>query len=534
VTTPDIPFTTTDLGLPALSEGTSLTVGPTGPILLHDRYLAQKMQRFTRERVPERVVHAKGCGAHGFFEATADATWFTRASLLCAVGKVTPLFVRFSTMAGETGYPDTVRDPRGFAVKFYTDEGNWDLVGNNTPVFFVRDPSKFSDFIHSQKRHPQSGLHSNDMQWDFWTLAPESAHQVTILMSDRGTPRTWRHMHGHSSHTFSTVNANGERFWVKWHLRTSQGIDNFTASEATAVAAEDPDFHRRDLRDAIDRADYPEWQLEVQVMPCADAAAYRFNPFDLTKVWPHSDYPPLTLGRLVLDRNPENYFAQVEQVGFSPANLVPGMGLSPDPMLMGRILSYHDAHLYRIGPSYEQLPINAPLTGARSYGEEGAMTHRHPGLQPVYQPNSHGGPAADVAGGEQVACQVEVAEFGRYAGDHHKCDDDFLQPGILVRGVMTQTDRRHLIANIVEHASNEVSRSVQQRVAAYWALVDPTVGAAVAHGLRITPSDGDGLVVEQTHFTDRSGQGTAPASTADRCRGANSIEAPPSQSDAQA
>src|SRR4030081_2395729 len=354
------PATTTDSGIPAPSDEFSLTVGPSGPITLHDHYVVQKMQHFNRERVPERVVHAKGSGAHGFFEVTEDVTEYTKASLFAHVGKRTPVFARFSTVAGEQGFADTVRDPRGFALKFYTDEGNFDLVGNDTPVFFVRDASKFSDFIHSQKRMPDTGLRSNDMQWDFWTLSPESAHQVAILMSDRGTPRTMRHMNGYSSHTYSWVNAADDRYWVKYHFKTDQGIENLTVDEDGALAAEDPDYHRRDLRDSIASGDAPEWRLEMQIMPFADAAEYRFNPFDLTKIWPHSDYPPITIGRLVLNRNPENFFAEIEQAAFEPSNMVQGIGPSPDKMLLGRLFSYHDTHLYRIGTNYQQLPINRP------------------------------------------------------------------------------------------------------------------------------------------------------------------------------
>jgi len=477
------PFTTTDSGIPAPSDEYSLTVGPTGPTALHDAYVVQKMQHFNRERVPERVVHAKGSGAHGFFEVTEDVTWLTRASFLSEVGKRTPMFARFSTVAGEQGYADTVRDPRGFALKFYTDEGNFDLVGNNTPVFFIRDASKFSDFIHSQKRQPDSGLRDNNMQWDFWTLSPESAHQVTILMSDRGTPRTFRHMNGYSSHTYSTVNAEGERFWVKYHFKTAQGAENFTDDEAKAMTAEDPDFHRRDLQSAIARGEWPEWRLEMQVMPFDESADYRFNPFDLTKVWPHGDYPPIPVGRMVLDRNPENFFAEVEQAGFSPANLVPGTGLSPDKMLMGRIFSYHDTHLHRIGPNYEQLPINAPRVEVHSYNKDAAMTYRHPSNQPVYAPNSYGGPEADPVRTGGVDWPVGVGELGRYRYDRHAEDDDFSQAGSLVREVMDDTDRAHLVANIVGHASNEVSDEIQLRVIAYWAAVDAHLGARVAEGL---------------------------------------------------
>ncbi|MEO8899214.1 MAG: catalase [Candidatus Dormibacter sp.] len=477
------PVTTTDSGIPAPSDEFSLTIGPSGPIALHDHYVVQKMQHFNRERVPERVVHAKGGGAHGFFEVTADVSWFTKASFLSTVGKRTPMFARFSTVAGEQGYADTVRDPRGFALKFYTDEGNFDLVGNNTPVFFVRDASKFQDFIHSQKRLPDTGLRSNDMQWDFWTLSPESAHQVTILMSDRGTPRTWRNMNGYSSHTYSCVNAGGERFWVKYHFKTVQGPANFTDTEAKVMSAEDPDFHRRDLSDAIARGDAPEWRLEMQVMPFAQAADYRFNPFDLTKVWPHKDFPPIQVGRMVLDHNPANFFAEVEQSSFSPANLVPGTGLSPDKMLMGRVFSYHDTHLHRIGPNYEQLPINMPKVPVHSYNKDANMAYHHAGSQPVYAPNSYGGPEADTERGADLAWAVDTGELGRYAYAKHAQDDDFVQPGILYREVMSDTDRKHLVANIVGHASDHVGEPMQERVIAYWSRVDTQLGARVAAGL---------------------------------------------------
>jgi catalase len=489
---PNAPTTTTDSGIPASSDEFSLTVGPGGPTALHDHYVVQKMQHFNRERVPERVVHAKGSGAHGFFEVTTDVTQYTKASFLGQVGKRTPVFLRFSTVAGELGSADTARDPRGFAIKMYTDEGNYDLVGNNTPVFFVRDASKFQDFIHSQKRLPDTGMRSNDMQWDFWTLSPESAHQVTILMSDRGTPRTLRHMHGFGSHTFSWLNAGGERYWVKYHFKTVQGIETFTDAEAEAMTAEDPDFHRRDLRAAIDKGDAPEWRLNVQLMPFADAANYRFNPFDLTKVWPHGDYPEIEVGRLVLDRNPDNFFAEVEQAGFSPANLVPGIGLSPDKMLMGRIFSYHDTHLHRIGANYEQLPINAPKVPVHSYNKDAPMTYHHSGAQPVYAPNSYGGPQADPERGSDLFWEVPGGELGRYAYEKHSDDDDFGQAGTLYRQVMNDTDREHLAANIVGHASNEVSEKIQMRVIAYWSSVDPELGARVAAGLGHGGGNGDG------------------------------------------
>jgi catalase len=478
-----VPHTTTnDSGVPAASDDHSLTVGPTGPTVLHDAYTVQRMQHFNRERVPERVVHAKGTGAHGFFEVTEDVTQWTTAAFLSQVGKRTPMFARFSTVAGELGSPDTVRDPRGFALKFYTEEGNYDLVGNNTPVFFIRDAIKFSDFIHSQKRLPDTGIRSNDMQWDFWTLSPESAHQVAILMSDRGTPRTLRNMHGYSSHTYMWMNANGERFWVKYHFKTVQGIENFTLAEAGAMAGQDPDFHRRDLWDAIAGGDAPEWRLEMQIMPFEDARDYRFNPFDVTKVWPHADYPPITVGRFVLDRNPQNHFAEVEQAAFSVGSLVPGIGLSPDKMLMGRIFSYHDTHLHRIGANYEQLPINAPTSAVHSYNKDGAMTIRNPGAQPVYSPNSYGGPEADPAKA-QPGWWVEAGEIGRYAYDRHRDDDDFIQPGTLYREVLSPTDREHLVTNIVAHASDGVSAEVQARVIEYWTKVDAELGGRVAAGL---------------------------------------------------
>ncbi|MEA2278397.1 MAG: catalase [Solirubrobacteraceae bacterium] len=485
------PRTTTDAGIPAASDEHSLTVGPDGPILLQDHYLIQKMAQFNRERVPERVVHAKGGAAHGFFEVTEDVTPYTKADFLSKVGKRTDVFLRFSTVAGELGSADTVRDPRGFAIKFYTDEGNYDLVGNNTPIFFVRDPSKFQDFIHSQKRMPVTNRRSNDAQWDFWTLSPESAHQVTFLMTDRGTPRTWRHMHGFGSHTFLWVNAGGERFWVKYHLKTAQGVENFTDAEAKALVAEEPDFHLRDLFDAIKAGDAPEWHVEMQIMPFEEAADYRFNPFDLTKVWPHGDYPPITVGRLVLDRNPENYFAEVEQAAFEPANMVPGIGPSPDKMLLGRLFSYPDTHRHRIGTNYQQLPINQPKAPVHSYNKDGAMRSLHSGDQPVYAPNSHGGPRADPAL-EDAGWAVGGAEMVRNAYTLRRDDDDFGQPGTLWREVLSETDRDHLVDNIVGHLSNEVTDPVVARAVAYWSAVDPQLGARVAAGLGRGDGAGNG------------------------------------------
>ena len=479
------PATTTDAGIPAPSDEFSLTAGADGPILLQDHYLIQKMAQFNRERVPERVVHAKGGGAHGFFEVTEDVTPWTKAAFLSGKRKRTPVFLRFSTVAGELGSADTVRDPRGFAMKFYTEEGNYDLVGNNTPVFFIRDPSKFSDFIHSQKRMAETNRRSNEAQWDFWTLSPESAHQVTILFTDRGTPRSWRNMNGYGSHTFLWVNAAGQKHWVKYHFKTEQGIANFDADEAKAMTAEDPDLHLRDLHEAIERGDHPAWRLEVQLMPFEAAADYRFNPFDLTKVWPHADYPPMTIGRLVLDRNPEHYFAEVEQAAFEPANMVPGIGPSPDRMLLGRLFSYPDTHRYRIGPNYLQLPINQPQVPVHSYNKDGAMRYRHDGSQPVYAPNSFGGPAADPDRYGDPGWEVS-GEILRSAYTLRRDDDDFGQPGALYRDVLSPTDQDHLVANLVGHLRGGVSAEIVARAVAYWRSVDPGLGDRVAAGLGLT------------------------------------------------
>ena len=477
------PITTTDAGIPAASDEFSLSVGANGPLLLQDHYLIQKMAQFNRERVPERVVHAKGSGAFGYFEVTADVTHWTHAAFLSSVGKRTPVLLRFSTVAGEQGSADSVRDPRGFALKFYTEEGNYDLVGNNTPIFFVRDPSKFQDFIHSQKRLPDTGMRSNNMQWDFWSLSPEAIHQVAFLMSDRGTPRTWRHMHGFGSHTFLWVNAGGERFWVKYHFKTEQGIQNFSDGDAKAMSAEDPDYHRRDLYESIAAGHFPAWQLEMQIMPYEDAATYRFNPFDLTKVWPHSDYPPITVGRLVLDRNPANFFAEIEQASFEPANMVPGIGPSPDKMLLGRLFSYPDAHRYRIGTNYLQLPVNQPHSEVHTYNKEGSMTYRHSGNQPVYAPNSYGGPKAEPSRYSDPSWFVGAGDLLRSAYTLHAEDDDFGQAGTFYRKALSTLDQDHLVSNIVGHMSAGVERAIQERALGLWAQVDPQLGARIASGL---------------------------------------------------
>ncbi|MBR21968.1 MAG: catalase, partial [Leifsonia sp.] len=396
MTEPTKPTTTTS-GAPVASDQHSQSVGNDGSIVLTDHYLVEKLAQFNRERVPERVVHAKGGGAFGVFETTEDVSQYTRAAVF-QKGTTTETLLRFSSVAGEQGSPDTWRDPRGFALKFYTSEGNYDLVGNNTPVFFIKDGIKFPDFIRSQKRLPGSGLRDHNMQWDFWSLQPESAHQVTWLMGDRGVPSSWRHMDGFGSHTYQWINAAGERFWVKYHFRTNQGHETLTQEQADQIAGEDADFHRRDLFEAIEKGDHPSWDLSVQIMPYEDAKSYRFNPFDLTKVWPKGDYPLIPVGRLTLNRNPENFFAQIEQAAFAPSNFVPGIAASPDKMLQARIFSYADAHRYRVGTNHGELPVNAPKSEANSYSKEGAMRHHYrPANEPVYAPNSFGGPHADPA-----------------------------------------------------------------------------------------------------------------------------------------
>ena len=474
--------TTTDAGIPVASDEHSLTVGPDGPILLQDHYLIEQMANFNRERIPERQPHAKGGGAFGHFEVTADVSRFTKAAVF-QPGTETDTLTRFSTVAGERGSPDTWRDPRGFALKFYTSEGNYDMVGNNTPVFFLRDPLKFQHFIRSQKRRADSDLRDHDMQWDFWSLSPESAHQVAILMGDRGIPKSWRHMNGYSSHTYMWVNAAGERFWVKYHFKTDQGVEHLTEAEGHEIAGQDPDHHIKDLYEAIKSGDHPSWTLYMQVMPFADAADYRFNPFDLTKVWPHGDYPLVKVGRMVLDRNPDNYFAEVEQSAFEPNNMVPGTGPRPDKMLLARLFSYHDAHLHRIGANSMQLPINAPrYAPVHSYNRDGAMRYENPG-DPVYAPNSFGGPVATPEMfGPDPSWRV-TGEILRSAYTLHKEDDDFGQANVMVNKAMDQAARQRLVSNVVGHASQDVTEPVLSRVVAYWRNIDKVVGDQVAAGL---------------------------------------------------
>jgi catalase len=473
---------TTAFGIHVADDQNSLTAGERGPVLVQDVHLLEKLAHFDRERIPERVVHAKGAGAGGYFEVTADVTKYTKAKFLSEIGKRTEVFARFSTVGGEKGSADAERDPRGFAVKFYTKEGNYDLVGNNTPVFFIRDPLKFSDFIHTQKRNPANNCKDPDMFWDFLSLTPESIHQVTILFSDRGIPATYRNMNGYSSHTFKWYNEKGEYFWVQYHFKTDQGIKNLTRQEAEIMRAKDPDHATRDLYDAIERGDYPSWTLQMQIMTQEQAKDYRFDILDITKVWPHADFPPIEVGKLVLNRNPENYFAEVEQAAFSPGNLVPGIAASPDKMLHGRLFSYHDTHLHRLGPNYHLLPVNAPKNAnENSYQRDGSMrTDPNGGGGPNYWPNSFHGPEPDISAKEPP---IEISgQADRYQYTHP--NDDFVQPGNLYRDVMTDQDRENLVGNIVSHLVGAQKR-IQLRQTALFFKADQDYGRRVAEGLKL-------------------------------------------------
>jgi catalase len=473
--------TTTDGGVPAPSDDQSLTIGPDGPILLQDHYLIEQMANFNRERIPERQPHAKGGGAFGHFEVTGDVSRYTRAAVF-QPGTKTDTLIRFSTVAGERGSPDTWRDPRGFALKFYTSEGNFDLVGNNTPVFFIRDPLKFQHFIRSQKRRLDNNLRDNNMQWDFWTLSPESAHQVTWLMGDRGIPKSWRHMNGYSSHTYSWINGDGEIFWVKYHFKTDQGIDYLTQEDADRIAGEDGDYHQRDLFNAIDNGEYPSWTLKAQIMPFEDAKTYRLNPFDLTKVWPHSDYPLHEVGKLVLNRNVEDYHTEMEQAAFEPNNIVPGTGLSPDKMLLARGFSYSDAHRARLGVNYKQIPVNTPNVEVHSYSKDGVMRIRN-ATDPVYAPNSYGGPQADPARAAEVRWFAD-GEMIRHAYTLRPDDDDWSQAGTLVREVLDDAARERLAHNVIGHVLEGVKEPVLSRVFDYWRNVDADLGKKIEEGVR--------------------------------------------------
>jgi catalase len=473
----DVPRTTTDAGIPVASDEHSLTVGADGPILLQDQYLIEQMANFNRERIPERQPHAKGAGAFGSFETTEDVSRYTRAALF-QPGVKTDMLARFSTVAGESGSPDTWRDPRGFALKFYTSEGNYDMVGNNTPVFFVKDPMKFQHFIRSQKRRADNGLRDNDMQWDFWSLSPESAHQVTWLMGDRGIPKSWRHMNGYSSHTYMWVNAGGDKFWVKYHFKTDQGIEFLTQDEGDQMAGENADYHRQDLFEAIRDGDFPSWTLFMQVMPFEEAWDYRFNPFDLTKVWPHGDYPLIKVGTMTLDRNLTDFHTEMEQAAFEPNNLVPGIGLSPDRMLLARGFSYADAHRARLGVNYKQIPVNTPHAPVHSYSKDGAMRTVN-ATDPVYAPNSYGGPRADPAATDQAGLWASSGEMVREGYKDHAEDDDWGQPGTMVRDVLDDDARDRLVSNVAGHLADGVSEPVLQRAFEYWKNIDRDIGARI-------------------------------------------------------
>lgn len=472
---------TTSWGAPVGDNQNSMTAGSRGPTLIQDVHLLEKLAHFNRERVPERVVHAKGAGAHGYFEVTNDVSKYTKASFLSEVGKSTPLFIRFSTVAGESGSADTVRDPRGFAVKFYTEEGNYDLVGNNTPVFFIRDAIKFPDFIHTQKRHPQTHLKNPNAVWDFWSLSPESLHQVTYLMGDRGIPATFRHMDGFGSHTFKWVNAEGQAVWVKYHFKTEQGIKNLTEDVATRIAGENPDYHTEDLFNTIEAGDYPAWKLSVQIMPIEDADTYRFDPFDVTKVWSQKDYPLIEVGRMILNKNPENYFAEVEQSTFSPGTLVPGIDVSPDKMLQGRLFAYHDAHRYRVGANHHTLPINRPLSDAKNYQRDGQMrVDNNGGGSVYYEPNSLGGPE-ELPENKQAEYQVSgIAESVGY--DH---DDHFTQAGDLYRlmGEEEQTRFINTVVNAMKPVEDDKIKLLQIK---HFYKADSECGTRIANGLGMT------------------------------------------------
>ncbi|XP_064093149.1 catalase-like [Macrobrachium nipponense] len=476
-TTPEV--LTTSQGCPLADKLNSLTVGPRGPILLQDIQLLDEMAHFDRERIPERVVHAKGAGAFGHFEVTHDITKYCRANIFSEIGKKTPIAVRFSTVGGESGSADTARDPRGFAVKFYTEEGNWDLVGNNTPVFFIRDPILFPSFIHTQKRNPATHLKDPDMFWDFITLRPETTHQVTILFSDRGTPDGYRHMNGYGSHTFKLVNAEGKAVYCKFHYKTDQGIRNLSAEKADDLAGTDPDYAIRDLYNAIEDGDYPSYTMYIQVMTYEEAEKHRFNPFDLTKVWPHKDFPLIPVGRLTFDRNPRNYFAEVEQIAFSPANMVPGIEASPDKMLQGRLFSYNDTHRHRLGANYTQIPVNCPYRSrARNYQRDGPMTvDYNQESAPNYFPNSFSGPMDCKRHSESTfTCSTDVNRYN--SGD----EDNFTQAGNLFRHVMNEEERQRLVSNIAGHLVN-AQKFLQDRAINNFSQADPEYGAGIRRAL---------------------------------------------------
>ena len=470
---------TTTGGNPIADNQNSLTAGERGPVLLQDYQLIQKLAHQNRERIPERVVHAKGSGAFGVLEITEDISKYTKAKVL-QKGEKTKLLLRFSTVAGERGAADAERDVRGFALKFYTKEGNWDLVGNNTPVFFVRDAYKFPDFIHTQKRDPQTNLRSNTAMWDFWSLSPESLHQVTILMSDRGLPKSLRNVNGYGSHTYSLINSKNERFWVKFHFKTLQGIETLTNKEAEAIVGKDRESNQRDLFENIEKGNFPKWSFEIQIMSEEEAKKCSFNPFDLTKVWPHGDYPMIKVGTMTLNENPKNYFQQVEQAAFSPSNIVPGISYSPDKMLQARIFSYPDAQRYRVGTHYEDLPVNRPIVEVNTYNLDGSMNFdiKEP-TKAFYEPNSFDGPVEDASYLEPDLAVGDIAK--RY--DHRVGNDDFSQPRALFL-LMSNSQKEQLFSNIKD-AMAGVPRDIVDRQIALFEKVHPDYAAGVKKALGI-------------------------------------------------
>jgi len=473
------PVMTTSAGAPIADNQNAMTAGPRGPLLMQDYQLLEKLAHQNRERIPERTVHAKGWGAHGTFTVTHDITRHTRARLFSEIGKQTPVIVRFSTVAGEMGAADAERDVRGFAVKFYTEEGNWDLVGNNTPVFFIRDPYKFPDFIHTQKRHPRTNLRSATAMWDFWSLSPESLHQVTILMSDRGLPQSVRHMDGFGSHTFSFINHDGERFWVKFHFKSHQGHRSWTNDEAASIVGRTRESTQEDLFHAIESGDFPRWTLFVQIMPELEAETTSYDPFDLTKVWPHADYPLIEVGVLELNRNADNYFAEIEQLAMSPSNIVPGIGFSPDKVLQARIFSYADAHRYRLGTHYEALPVNAPKCPVHHYHKDGPMRFFANNPQPdaYYEPNSFGGPMQDQ---DYAEPPLRISgDAARY--DHRAGNDDYVQVRALFN--LFDADQRQRLFGNIAAAMNGVPDAIIERQLAHFDRVDPAYGDGVRRAL---------------------------------------------------
>lgn len=476
---------TTASGAPVADNQNSRSAGLRGPLLLDDFHLVEKLAHFNREVIPERRVHAKGSGAFGTLTVTSDITQYTSADLFSAVGKQTPLFLRFSTVGGERGSADTERDPRGFAVKFYTEQGNWDIVGNNTPVFFLRDPLKFPDFIHTQKRDPWTNLKSPQMTWDFWSLSPEALHQVTILFSDRGIPDGYRFMHGFGSHTFSLINAEGQRSWVKFHFKSLQGIKNLAPAEASRLAGTDPDYAQRDLFAAIERGEFPRWRMCIQVMSEEQAANRAENPFDVTKTWSQKEFPLIEVGVVELNRNPQNYFAEVEQAAFAPSNVVPGIGLSPDKMLQGRVFAYADAHRYRIGTNHQQLPVNAPHCPYQNYQRDGAMRFDgNGGSAPNYEPNSYADAPKQAPRYAEPALALNGAA-DRY--DHRTDGDYFSQAGALFR--LMNAEQQTLLINNIAGAMASVTRDVQLRQLSHFFKADPAYGAGIAKALGFDPSE---------------------------------------------